>query len=146
LPCQDWTNTKAAYPFLANRRVTESSILSVHFHAIRDLAAAASGQILVLHDTNEFTYYGKPVQGLGALQKGFRSAGQELCLVRGILMHSSLAFTTEGLPFGLTAIKFWTRDRFNGTNALKRTINPTRVPIEAKESIRWPELTCPVLS
>jgi hypothetical protein len=54
----------------------------------------------------------------------------------GILMHSSLAVTTEGLPLGLAAIKFWTRDKFKGTNALKRRINPTRVPIEQKESIR----------
>lgn len=52
-------------------------------------------------------------------------------------MHSSLAVTTEGLPLGLSAIKFWTREEFKGTNALKKHINPTRVPIEEKESIRW---------
>jgi len=54
-------------------------------------------------------------------------------------MHSSLAVTTEGLPLGLAAIKFWTRSKFKGTNALKRKVNPTRVPIEAKESVRWLE-------
>src|SRR5688500_4186766 len=27
--------------------------------------------------------------------------------------------------------------RFKGTNALKRRINPTRVPIEGKESVQW---------
>ena len=52
-------------------------------------------------------------------------------------MHSSLAVTTEGLPLGLTAVKFWTRKKFKGTAALKKKINPTRVPIEEKESIRW---------
>jgi hypothetical protein len=52
-------------------------------------------------------------------------------------MHSSLAVTTEGLPLGLTAVKFWTRKKFKGTAALKKKINPTRVPIEKKESIRW---------
>jgi hypothetical protein len=139
LACQDWTNTKAAYRFLANRRVTEGPILAGHFHATRDRATAVGGLVLILHDTTEFTYYGKSAQALGALHKGFRSAGQEQYLVRDILMHSSLAVTTEGLPLGLTAIKFWTRDRFKGTNALKRTINPTRVPIEQKESIRWLE-------
>jgi hypothetical protein len=54
-------------------------------------------------------------------------------------MHASLVVTTEGLPLGLAAIKFWTRAKFKGTNALKRRINPTRVPIERKESIRWLE-------
>jgi hypothetical protein len=52
-------------------------------------------------------------------------------------MHSSLAVTTDGLPLGLTAMKFWTRSEFIGCNALKKKINPTRVPIEKKESIRW---------
>ena len=46
---------------------------------------------------------------------------------------------TAGLPLGLCAVKFWTRDKFKGTAALKRKINPTRVPIEKKESIRWLE-------
>ncbi len=54
-------------------------------------------------------------------------------------MHSSLAVTTDGLPLGLTAMKFWTRSKFRGCNALKKKINPTRVPIEKKESIRWLE-------
>jgi hypothetical protein len=39
--------------------------------------------------------------------------------VCGILMHSSLAATTDGLPLGLTAVKFWTRKKFKGTAALK---------------------------
>ncbi|WP_245315433.1 IS4 family transposase [Bradyrhizobium centrolobii] len=55
------------------------------------------------------------------------------------MMHSSLAVTIEGLPLGLAAVKFWTRKKFKGTAALKKKINPTRVPIEKKESIRWLE-------
>jgi hypothetical protein len=54
-------------------------------------------------------------------------------------MHSSLVITWDGLPLGLAAIKFRNRDRFHGANALKRSINPARVPIEKKESIRWLE-------
>lgn len=51
-------------------------------------------------------------------------------------MHSSLAVTTAGVPLGLSAVKFWTRDKFKGCAALKRRVNPTRVPIETKESSR----------
>lgn len=137
LACQDWTNTKAAYRFLSNQRVSEEPILAGHIQATRDRVAAVGGVILVLHDTTEFTYYGDSTQALGMLHKGFRSHGREQYVVRGILMHSSLAVTTEGLPLGLTSIKFWSRDKFKGTNALKRKINPTRVPIEEKESVRW---------
>ena len=52
-------------------------------------------------------------------------------------MHASLAVTPEGLPLGLSSVKFWTRKKFKGSNRLKRKINPTRVPIERKESVRW---------
>ena len=61
---------------------------------------------------------------------------QTLC---GLLMHSSMAVTLSGTPLGLAAVKFWTRKKFKGTLALKRHINPTRVPIETKESYRWLE-------
>jgi hypothetical protein len=54
-------------------------------------------------------------------------------------MHLSLVVTTEGLPLGLAAVKFWARKKFKGTAALKKKINPTRVPIEKKERIRWLE-------
>lgn len=57
----------------------------------------------------------------------------------GILKYSSLVVTTDGLPLGLAAIKFWTRKKFKGTNALKKKINLTRMPIEEKESFRWLE-------
>lgn len=57
--------------------------------------------------------------------------------VCGILMHSSLVVTTQGLPLGIAAFKFWTRKKFKGTQALRGKINPTRVPIEQKESQRW---------
>jgi Transposase DNA-binding/Transposase DDE domain len=139
LSCQDWTNTKAAYRFLSNRRVNEEPILAGHFLATRDRVAEADGPILILHDTTEFTYYRESAQGFGVLHKGFTSWGRQQYSVRGILMHSSLAVTTEGLPLGLTAIKFWSRSKFKGTNALKRSVNPTRVPIEEKESVRWLE-------
>lgn len=52
-------------------------------------------------------------------------------------MHSSLAVTSDGLPLGLTAARFWIRKKFKGTNALKKKVNPTRVPIDKKESVRW---------
>jgi transposase-like protein len=143
LACQDWANTKAAYRFLSNRRVNESAILAGHFQATRERAIAAGGPILVLHDTTEFTFSRDSVEPIGILKTSFtgwakdgRPRQHTLC---GILMHSSLAVTVEGLPLGLTAIKFWTRSKFKGTNALKRSVNPTRVPIEQKESIRWLE-------
>ena len=56
LACQDWANTKAAYRFFSNDRVSEEDILRGHFDATRRRFAASAGPILVLHDTTEFSW------------------------------------------------------------------------------------------
>jgi hypothetical protein len=143
LVCQDWANTKAAYRFLSNDRVSEADILAGHFQSTRERTVATDGLVLVLvlHDTTEFTYQREDTDAIGltkSINSGRDKAGRlRSHTVCGILMHSSLAVTIEGLPLGLTAVKFWTRKKFKGTAALKKKINPTRVPIEKKESIRW---------
>lgn len=55
-----------------------------------------------------------------------RVAKRTMC---GLLTHSSLSVTVDGLPLGLSPIKFWARQQFNST----------RIPIEEKESHRWLE-------
>ena len=141
LVCQDWANTKAAYRFFSNDRVSEADILAGHFQSTRERTIATNGPVLVLHDTTEFSYQREDSGAIGitkSINSGRDKAGRlRSHTVCGILMHSSLAVTTEGLPLGLTAVKFWTRKKFKGTAALKKKINPTRVPIEKKESIRW---------
>src|SRR6266404_4339767 len=143
MACQDWANTKAAYRFFSNKRVSEANILAGHFQATRERFAKADGPILVLQDTSEFSYQREKPEAIGFTRRVKTGNGgygtPETRTVCGILMHSSLAVTTEGLPLGLAAIKFWTRKKFKGTKALKRHINPTRVPIEKKESFRWLE-------
>jgi hypothetical protein len=143
LVCQDWANTKAAYRFFSNDRVSEADILAGHFQSTRDRAAAAEGLVVVLHDTTEFSYQRESSEAIGitkSINSGRDKAGRlRSHTVCGILMHSSLAVTIEGVPLGLAAVKFWTRKKFKGTAALKKKINPTRIPIEKKESVRWLE-------
>ncbi|MGF6969486.1 hypothetical protein OKW43_006581 [Paraburkholderia sp. WC7.3g] len=141
--CQDWAATKAAYRFLSNDRVSEQDILSGHFQASADRFKATPGPILVLQDTTTFSYQRERPELVGYTGKTSVQHGRHGLLRPltqcGILMHSSLVVTAEGLPLGLAAVKFWTRHKFKGTAALKRHINPTRVPIEQKESYRWLE-------
>jgi hypothetical protein len=143
LACQDWANTKAAYRFFSNDRISEAEILAGHFQSTRDRFAAADGPILVIQDTTEFSYQRERPDLVGLtyrVNSGKDKSGRyRMHTVCGLLMHSSLAVTTDGLPLGLAAIKFWSRKKFKGTAALKKKINPTRVPIERKESIRWLE-------
>ena len=138
--CQDWSNAKAAYRFLSNERVSEADILAGHFLSTRDRAAAAQGLIFVLHDMTEFSYQREATNEIGITKSVNRGRDKDGRIrahtVCGILMHSSMAMTSEGLPLGLAAVKFGTRKKFKGTAALKRRVNSTRVPIEEKDSIR----------
>jgi hypothetical protein len=141
--CGDWAATKAAYRFFDNPRVTEHGVLAGHFAATAARCSAREGPILLLQDTTEFIYSRAKPGKIGftkTINGGRYKAGQPnvhtLC---GVLMHSSLAVSLAGTPLGLTAVKFWTRTQFKGTWTLKRHVNPTRVPIETKESYRWLE-------
>lgn len=141
LASRDWANTKAAYRFFANPRVNESDILSGHFRATGERLNQTKATILVLQDTTEFSYKREDPQKIGFTRnshvKRWEHRRAKIVPVCGILMHASLAVTTEGLPLGLTAAKIWTRKKFKGSKALARKVNRTRVPIEEKESYRW---------
>jgi hypothetical protein len=135
--CQDWANTKAAYRFFSNDRVREEDILAGHFRSTRERFSGVSGAMLVLHDTTQLSYRRENIGLLHRPKHGPSDRWRKENPLCGISMHSSLVVTPAGLPLGLAAAKFWTREEFKGTNALKRKINPTRVPIEEKESLRW---------
>jgi hypothetical protein len=139
--CQDWANTKAAYRFLSNEDVSEREILDGHFCATASRVSAVEGPVLVLQDTTEFSFQRARPEAIGSIgvSPTRRDLNGQLRMhtICGLLMHSSLAITPEGLPLGLAAIRYWSRAKFKGTAALKRHVNPTRVPIEGKESMRW---------
>jgi hypothetical protein len=138
---QDWSNTKAAYRFFSNGNISEDKILEGHFAASALRIRATDGPILILQDTTEFSFKRSAPEKVGFTKistgRKLKEGRFQKHAVCGLLMHASLAITPEGLPLGLTAAKFWSRSKFKGTAALKRKVNPTRVPIEQKESMRW---------
>ena len=138
---QDWSNTKAAYRFFSNGNVSEDKILAGHFAASALRIRATDGPILILQDTTEFSFKRSAPEKVGFTKistgRKLKEGRHQKHAVCGLLMHASMAITPDGLPLGLTAAKFWSRDKFKGTAALKRKVNPTRVPIEQKESMRW---------
>jgi hypothetical protein len=131
--CGDWANTKAAYRFFSNDRVTEQKILAGHFVSkARRVVSSVEETFLVLHDTSEFSYNRGKTSKLGFVFKlpngNPRSHPDPQRRLRGILLHSILDVTTCGLPLRIAAVKLWTRKEFKGCNALKRKVNPTRIP------------------
>ena len=138
--CQDWASTKAAYRFFANDGVSAEQILAGHFQSTRERVPAGEGPILVLHDTTEFSYKREDPSAIGMVSKAAVRKDQQgqpvFFTTCGICLHSSLAATTQGLPLGLTAVKFWSRKEFKG---LQKRRKAHRAAIEEKESIRWLE-------
>lgn len=118
--CQDWAAVKAAYRFLADPRVTEAGLLAGHFEAARARARvqATPGTILILHDTMEFVFHRESAAEFGLLGRPCLDPGRQpgrqwrQFTLRGLLMHSSMAVTLQGVPLGLTAAKFWSRKQF----------------------------------
>src|SRR5262245_58815190 len=107
---QDWAATKAAYRFFSNRRVDDGTILGGHFAATAARFSTTAGTMLVLHDTTEFSFTRNTPEAVGRLSfvKG-RHVTHTVC---GLLLHSSLVLTADGLPLGLAAVKFWSRKGF----------------------------------
>src|SRR4051795_4717057 len=94
LVCQDWANTKAAYRFFSNERVSEADILAGHFQSTRDRAAAAEGLVLVLHDTTEFSYQREKSEAIG-ITKGMNSGRDKAGRLRS---HTGLRHTDAFEP------------------------------------------------
>ena len=69
---QDWENTKGAYRFFSNERVSEEEILAGHFQSTRERALVQSDPVVVLHDTTEFIFKREDIDSLGRLNKGAR--------------------------------------------------------------------------
>lgn len=112
-----------------------------HFNSTTSRINHSDEPVLILHDTTEVTFNRKSPQKIGytrkcANRRGLFDHDKERAMC-GILMHASLAITPEGIPLGLTANKFWSRDKLKDAKALYRGTNATRIPIEKKESYRW---------
>jgi Transposase DNA-binding/Transposase Tn5 dimerisation domain len=132
--CGDWAETKAAYRFFGNDHVEVQNILAAH----RAKTAERAGQhrtVLAIQDTSYLVYTShQRTTGLGelSLKKGKHV---EKIHSQGLLMHSCLAVTTEGLPLGLLDQKIFAREAV----AQDRTEHRNVLPIEDKESYRWLE-------
>lgn len=126
--CEDWADTKGAFRFFANQRVTPERIRSAHQQRT---VARMKGHSLVLanQDTTYFSYSHHPaIKNLGPI-------GNKKQKQSGFGMHSTLATTPAGLPLGLLTKSFFTRpvdEPSHQPNDLLR-----KQPIEEKESYKW---------
>jgi hypothetical protein len=126
--CNSRAKTKAAYRFFKHKAVSMNSILCSHYHSTMERIAREKIEVvLAVQDTTSFNYdTHADMEGLGPITRRAEGA-------RGILLHDTMAYTTEGTALGLVDVEVWARDpaQFG-----KRATRHER-PIEQKESIKW---------
>jgi hypothetical protein len=119
-----WSETKAAYRFIENPRIEWSQILAGHRSSTVS-RAAAEPIVLVSQDTTEINLTQFPsTTGLGYLSK-------PEC--RGVLLHTCLATTPQGVVLGVLDQQMWARPMEQLGKRHTRRHRST----DQKESQRW---------
>ena len=97
-----WAATKAAYRLFANPKAAEEKIFAAHRTCTVQRVQGQPG-VLAIQDTSYLNYrYPPRTRGLGPI-------GDSRSDAQGLMMHSTLAVTPEGLPLGLLTQKIWAR-------------------------------------
>lgn len=125
--CEDGADSKAAYRFVANPKVTPGELLAPHRQRTMGRMQGHT-VVLAVQDTTFFNFTHHPAtQGLGEI--GTKGQNQ-----RGFGLHSTWAVTPSGQPLGVLAQAFVERplgEPAHTPNAMRK------LPIEDKESYRW---------
>jgi hypothetical protein len=129
--CGNWANSKGAYRFCANDKVTFDAILAPHYgRTLERLALGPSSVILCPQDTTTLNYTAHPAtQGLGHVGT---KPGKSL----GMLLHATLALSPQGQFFGLLNAHCWSRPKRKRS---RRARSRQQKDIRQKESFRWLE-------
>lgn len=122
--CGNWAATLAAYRFFDNAAVVPETLIA-------SLAQATAAQcqaqpcILAVQDTTSLDYSThRKTTGLGPLDHVH---------CRGLLMHTTLAVSPDGVPQGVLDLHVWARD----PKTVGKRHQRHALPIEAKESAKW---------
>lgn len=129
--CGDWAATKAAYRVFENPKVEPAALLAPHQQHTSERMARYP-LVLSVQDTCYLNYTSHPsTHGLGCI-------GAESDEQMGLIMHSTMAVTPEGLPLGVLTQHIWAREAADpALDAAARRLQRRRTPIVAKESGKW---------
>ena len=138
--CDNWAATKAAYRFFQNETVSYKDITSNHIEATKERCNDYTN-VLAIQDTTYFTYsHHEKTIGLCPLSRS-RGKHKKNIYTLGLIMHSTLAVSVDGLPLGIVAQKIYSRpEESEERKELKKRTHNITLPIEEKDSYRWIEL------
>lgn len=127
--CEDWSDSKAAYRFVDNEKVSARKLLEPHIKRTVERIKSYP-VVLAIQDTTFLNFSGHPkTRNLGEI--GAKKQNQ-----RGFGLHSTLVVTPQGQPLGM--LDQTILERAVGQPGLKPG-EAQKQPIEEKESYRWIE-------
>lgn len=131
--CNGWAETKAAYRFFQNDSVSVDEITDSHSKSSLERTREYD-QVLVIQDTTYMSYKKHPkTEGLCVITKDRNSKD-----IHGIIVHTAMAVSTEGLPLGIIDQQIYTRpEKTKEEKEERRKINNADIAYEEKESYRW---------
>jgi hypothetical protein len=133
----DWSETKAAYRFFNNDKISDTKIRNSHIKQTVERCSKFE-TILAVQDTSYISFINhKQTKGLGLINNNKGTYGNYD--IKGLMMHSTLAVSTEGLPLGLLDQKIYSRKQRTKKERKLHAETYQLLPIEKKESYRWLE-------
>jgi len=124
---EDWADTKAAYRFFDNEKVTSRRILKPHQQRTVE-RMSKHPLVLAVQDTTFLNYSHHPKT------KGTGPIGNKKQPQSGFVMHSTLALTPAGMPLGILTQAIWSRPEDKPS---KTPAECHKEAIEDKESYKW---------
>jgi Transposase DNA-binding len=126
--CQGWAETKVAYRFFDNDKVTADKILLPHLQATLKRMQSYP-VVLLIQDTTHLNYSTQfQKKDIGPLIHNN---------YRGVLLHPTIAVTPEGLCLGVIDDYHWHRRHLTGKTRHQKNVENLKTPIKDKESYRW---------
>ena len=124
--CGDWADAKAAYRLFDNEKIKSTEILRPHRQRVIERMVGQE-QVLVIQDTTDLNYTKhKKTKGLGSIGGVEETAG--------LIVHTAMVATTEGLPLGVLCQQVWGREEREEIRVEGEHKNQ---PVEEKESQKW---------
>jgi hypothetical protein len=121
--CGKWSQSKAAYRLFGQTKMQAADFIQPHRE--QTLRRMADHEVvLVVQDTTGLNFNGRA--GLGLIGTGADGA-------KGLWLHTSMAFDTEGRALGIVKVEQWQRDPGQFGKAAQRHHRA----IQEKESQRW---------
>lgn len=115
---------QATYNFFKNEFIEVEQLLEPHVKRTKE-RCAESNTVLMLNDTSYLDFTSQPEK------KGMGTLATKTSL--GMLVHPTLAVTSEGVPLGITDLQVWARPKDDFGKSEKRY----QRLITEKESIKW---------